>query len=682
MGSKELLNTGIKDFEVKYALLQDLMSDEEITTVRDFISILNNNQSLLGPHRNVWAEVEKQYANEQAKETDMPNTRNNVVVSTIEGMLTQIVDREISCTTQGVGPEDDQFAQTARTGLEWVLRSNKLRKKIEIHERRRLKFGVGWLKVVFDEKYAGGFGLAKIIVPPVDKIYIDSKIKDVTRLQEAEFIAETINFSKAYAREVYGDDKAAAIDYGYNEFRSGIVFQEEYSTPDDQNGWTMVQWWSKCKGELRLQEFSACGVLLYDSFKVGTRTDNQAKAKYKEEGSRSFYKYTDDYPYFLTLKYIQEGHLYGFGDGKLLISLQNLLNELYDKIRIQMRPNLIAVDDQSDIDIDNFDDNSFTPVHYSGARMNGRAPIHSIPWGSVNRDMYELLDRIKAEVQRICRYSDLMTGQGKSADTATEAAIQQQQGNSHINHEKGNIEETLADVAKYCLRLMMEFSKTGKSLLLNNDEKEYGWVDFRSFTDIPAQKPATASFTKKATDRNPGMTPPKYENVEDENGEPVTKNLDLDIYINVGSGLPKNPAFLWSMLEKMSQLAVVDTNEQPPTPKPIVNWSEMRKFVKQFLGFPIVNDDQMKKFAEEFKKIQLENMKKNMTTGAGKGQLPGAAGGAPGGMPPEAMSMGPGPQGMQGGGNQPAMQPETAGLTNDGGGGANPANVGGIRTGG
>lgn len=676
-GSQELENIGSEPKKDKTVIMSEFNTDEEMKLIDNFITVLNHNQGGLGKHYSSWNEVEESYANDQPLEDDMPNTRANVIVSTIEGMLTQIVDREVSCVTQGVGPEDDQFAATARTGLEWIFKNNKLRQKVVTHERRRLKFGVGWFKVVFDENYAGGFGLAKIMTPPINKVYVDNKIKDFTRVEEAEYLAETINLSRSYACEVYGEEKAELIDYGYNEYRSNNVFVEEYQAPDDENGWTMIQWWSKYRGDLRLQEFSACGVLLWDSQKEGGRRDNQKNSKYIH---KPFYKYTNDYPYFLTIKYVKEGELYGFGDGKLLLPLQKLINELYDKMRIQMRPNMIAVDDQSEIELTDFDDNSFSPVYYNGAALGGRPPVHSVPWGSINRDMYELLERIKQEVQRICRYSDLMTGQAKAADTATEAAIQQQQGNSHINHEKGNVEETLSDVGKYCLNLMMEFSKTGKALTVSNDDEnqEYDWVDFRSFANIPAQKPATGSFTKQYTDKNPNAEPPKYEGVTDDTGEPVTKNLDLDLYVSVGSGLPKNPAFLWSMLEKMSQLMVIDTNEKPPVPKPVVNWSEMRKFVKQFLGLPIVNDDQMKKFIEEFKKIQLANMKKGMQTGTGMGQVPGQ-GGAAMGAPPESQVEGPGGPG----GNQPVQQPETAGLTVQPGeeGPSNPANVGGIRTG-
>lgn len=644
----------------------EVMTDEEMTQIDNYLTILSHNESSLSDFFKDWEDIEDKYCNEQPEDEDKPNSRMNVIVSTVEGMVTQIVDKNINCVTQGVGPEDESFANTARTGLNWIFSRNDITDKMEAFVRRRLKFGVAWLKVVFDKEFAGGFGLSKIQVVPNNKVFVDNKVKDVLRLQEAEYIAETINLSKAYAEQVYGYEKAEIIKYGFNEFLFNEAFEENYDVPDCDRQWTLIQWWSRYEGMLRLQEFSSCGVLLYDSHKAGDRKDNQ---KNSSMDRKSIYKYvSDEYPYFLTVKYPKEGFLYGFGDGKLLDPIQNLINELFDKIRIQARPNLIGIDSHSDIDIEDFDDNSFEPRYYNGAKLQNRPFATSVPWGAVNRDMYELLERVRVEMQRIVRYSDLMMGQSKTADTATEAAIQQQQGNSHVDWEKGVVERLLARVGKYCICLMMEFSKTGKSLRIGEDNEEYDWVDFRQFAEIPVQKPATKGFQDQYKDSNPGAPIPKYENVT-EKGKDVTKNLDLDLTISVGSGLPKNPAFLWSMIEKLSQLMVIDTDVQPPVPKPAINFKEMRKFLKDFLGIPIRGDEQMKKFIEEFKKMQLQMMQQKMKQGMGTNMGPNPS------VPGEQAVMGPGGPG----GNQPAEQPETAGLTVAGDESAlnNPAGVGG-----
>jgi hypothetical protein len=586
-----------------------LMTQEELRRVDDYICELNENVGTMYNFHSSWAEIEEAYCNDTAKKENLPNTRMNIMIAAIEGMITQLVDTNISVATKGQGPEDAQFADDARIGLNWAIEHNQMVHKLSLHSRRRLKFGTGIFKVIFDHNEFGGYGLAKIQVPPLNKVFIDSNITDSFRLQEARYIAETINCDYNYAKEVYGKDKASIIDYGPNQYRDNGIFTEE---PDDEYSWVLIQYWTRRNGVLRLQEFTGCGLLLFDSFKGKDRKENQ---KDNEVTEHSYYKYVyDKYPYFITTKYTIEGKLHGFGDGKLLLPLLNMMNELYDKIRIQMRPNLLLVDIHSDINLAACDDNSFEPLTFDGAKTQGRQPVYNVPWGNISSEMYSLIAEILQQSQKIVRFSDLMLGmQSSNADTATQAAIQQQQGNSHIAHEKAILEETLSEVCKYMLGLMIEFTQGGKSMRVGMDEdagsaNEFSWVDFNKMADVPVQIPASKAYRDQWKEKHKKKKLPKYEILE-ENGSPVTKSVEMDISISIGSGLPKNPAFLWSMVEKLSQLMVIDTEAEngQMMPKPAINWKELREFMKNYLGIPIKTDDQMTKFIEEFKKAQAAN---------------------------------------------------------------------------
>ena len=625
----------------KEATREMFMDDDERMYINNCITLLQNTVSLQQDKFARWATIEEYYGNEIDEIEGIPNSKMNIIVSAVEGMVSQLIDKNIQASAKGVGPEDEQFASVIRTGINWIIRNNDTFKKMSTYGRRYCKFGPAWLKVVFEKGYARNFGLSKIMVPPLNCVFIDSNVTDITRIQEACFIAEIVVVDRRYMVETYGEEKASAVDYGQNEFRDNGVFHSDLTPQAMDDSVVTIQWWSKAGGKLRLQEFSACGVLLYDSHKKGDRKSNQ---KGSPISRKSYYEYVDNkYPYFLDVKYPEEGTLYGFGDAWLLLPLQKAINELYDKIRIQMRPNLIAVDKMSEIDISGFDDNSFDPVYYDGAQTQGRNPVTYVPWGTITNDMFQLIEMIHTEAQRVIRFSNTMIGQGQ-AETATEAAIQQQQGNAHIDHEKTKLEHTLADVLKYCVGVMMQLSESGKSLRINKDEDEYDWVDFRQFTKVPVQIPATSSYTSSYLESNPGTKPPKYEALE-ENGKTMTKCIELDLDISVGSGLPKNPAFLWTMIEKLAQLMVIDTDEAEPTPKPAINWMEMRDFMKNILGIPIKDDDQMKKFVETMNKVKAEQMQKLKGTGSLTPNQNIAS--QPGGM----------------GGNQPEEQPATQGLT-------------------
>ncbi|HAK12824.1 MAG TPA: hypothetical protein DCO78_13430, partial [Chitinophagaceae bacterium] len=70
-------------------------------------------------------------------------------------------NQNIAVVCKGEGPEDEKYSNWGRVALDWALRKNKIRQKIAVHERRRAKFGNAWFKIVWDEGFAGGFGLPK-----------------------------------------------------------------------------------------------------------------------------------------------------------------------------------------------------------------------------------------------------------------------------------------------------------------------------------------------------------------------------------------------------------------------------------------------------------------------------------------------------------------------------------------
>lgn len=589
-----------------------VMSEEEMLFINDCIAQLNDNVGMMQNKYTQWETEETAYGSDQELIQGLPNSRMNIINAAIEGEVSQIVNPNQAITCKGVSPEDDEFSEWARISLDWAFLKNKLFKKLKEHERSRNKFGSAWFKVVWNEGFAGGQGLPDIKLPPLNKVFIDSKVTSYLDLQDAEYICETINLSKSYAIATYGESKASLIDYGMNLYRDNGVFQEDLSSMDERH-WTLIQWWSKPDGILRLQEFSACGILLYDSHKEGTRKTQDKNSK---KNPKSYYRYVNNnYPYFFTIKYTKQGDFYGFGDAKLLIPLQNAINEMWDKIRIQMRPDIILIDVNAGIDISTFDDNSFNPYYFDGAKVRN-VPIHSVAWGKLAADVWKFLDSVHQEAQRIIRFSDIMTGQRGNSQTATEAAIQQSQGNSHADTEKPVIESTLADVALYMLALMMEFFKGAKAFRIPGDKVQYEWVDFKKMTEVPALIPATPEYKDSFKAANPGAPTPEWSHVKDEKGNPMTKSVELDIEVSIGSGLPKNKAFLWQMIEKLSQLMSVDTSSGQPVQKPLLDYKELREFIKTYLGIPIQNDDDMEKFMEEFRiKQQQQPNQSNLTAG-------------------------------------------------------------------
>lgn len=563
---------------------EQFMTQDEMRMVDDYMVKINQVKGDMVELYSEWSDIEVAYKGEQPKVDGRPNTRINILNANIEGQIASIIDQNMAVVCRGESPSDENYAEFARIGLDWTFRKNYIKKIIDQHERRRLKFGAGILKVHFNPDAISGYGLTKITCVPLNKVFIDGKIKDPLTVQDAEYIAEAIRMSKSQGEQIYGKEKMSIVELGTYTIEDTTIFADE-ETMDDEDGFTLVQLWCKHEGTLRLIEFSGCGSLLYDSHKTGDRKTNQKKSKYDHS---SYYQFVNDkYPYFFTCLYPIEGQLWGFGDGKLLQPLNDMLNDLYDKIRIAARPSLILFDPSSEVDLENFDEDSFNP---KPANLASGQVVQTVQWGTVNESWWRLLASVHQEAQRVTRFSDLMMGQSSSAGTATEATIQQQQGNSSTDQKKQILEVTLQEMCEYILGIMMDSYTEAKAYRLTEEKDEFVWIDFRDLKNVPIMKPATLDYIKKYRQglRDNGKDDseiPEWEILTNEKtGEPYTKNVDLDIEISIGAGLPKNKAFLWQMIEKLSQMMSVDASGMQ---KPIVSYEELREFIKKFVGLPL-----------------------------------------------------------------------------------------------
>lgn len=552
-------------------LRMDFMTDKERKMVDDYLTKIDQNRGYMQELYARWEKEQEAYSGDQALIDNRPNSRVNIINANIEGQVSALVEQNLAVVCRGEGPSDQQFSDWARVLLDWTFRQNHIKRKLRKHEFRRELFGSAWFKLYFDPDAVKGYGLVKICTPSLNSIHIDMKVSDEEDVQDGEYIGEVMLKSKTWAKEEYGDFLAAQINLGGSDRRT--IFSKERTTDDDNAFW-LIQLWTKTDGILRMIEFSEDGTLLFDSFKEF----DEDKKKFKDtEDPKPFYRY-NQYPYFFTNLYIEEGQLYGFGDGKLLRPLQDMINDLYDQIRRAARPNRIFFDESSEVDLEDLDEDD-GPVPC----LDPNTTIRVVEVGKVNPALWQLVKNIHEEVQRVTRFSELMMGQGGKAQTATESAIQQQQGSQATDHKKLMLQETLVDVAKYALDIMMEKYTEGKAFRIDEDKDEFMWVDARQLNKVPVLKPATEGYIKEYKKSNPEATSDMYQFMQLEDGS--TKSVDLDIEINIGAGLPKNKAFLYQMLQALAGMQVEGRS--------VISWDEFRQFAKDFLGLPLEDDAQM-----------------------------------------------------------------------------------------
>jgi hypothetical protein len=143
---------------------------------------------------------------------------------------------------------------------------------------------------------------------------------------------------------------------------------------------------------------------------------------------------------------------------------------------------------------------------------------------------------------------------------------------------------------EYILALMMEFYTEGKSFRVNQEENEYKWIDFRKMSNVPVKIPASQDFVNSYMESNPLSDIPKWELLTDSKGSPIGKNVDLDIDVSIGAGLPKNKAFITKFIQ---DLAVVQLPDEMGQVRPAVFWKEFRDFMKKYIGLPLKDVDEI-----------------------------------------------------------------------------------------
>jgi len=435
-----------------------------------------------------------------------PGSCTNIVHANIEGQVSLLLEQSIGIMPVPVTPDDAPFARTVQKVLEFVKDKNRLPRKLDLHERRREKYGTGIFRVSFDPDALGGAGLPVIEACNPKYIYVDPGITDVYRTEEAAFIIETVCKTIHWAREQYGDAVADAIVPGYRP-------QFEGEDAGDETYLHMLVW-TKEGGKLRLVEMTGCGLILSDSFR----------------GGREDFYPGGRYPYFFTPLYYREGSIWGKGDVELLIPVQDLINDLDDQIRINARltgnpQRLIETGSGIDLDALTNEAGLNIPTTSVTAVKNLEAP--PLPAYILQRRDTAL----RYESQRITRFSDQMTGAKQAGvTTAAEATVLQQGGQMSIQHKKLLLQETLSEVFAYCLEMIRAYWT--EEVAVRVSEKADEFIFFRG------------SDLRAIPERDGG-----------------TKEAAFDLTVTVGAGLPTNKTAAYQMMRDLYAAGLVTAEE-------------------------------------------------------------------------------------------------------------------------
>ena len=555
----------------------ELMTEEQQKRVDFYLSKYHEGKADLEERMQEWEEIHRAYKGERTDIIDDDDMEKqvavNIMLTQIEGQVSSMQTANITGSYQGVGFSDQKFARTAGIVGDFILKRNNARQIVKKAGRRYLQFGYTVLTTYWDDEALDNFGLPRIECLKPGTVIFDDKIEDIVDdLQRCDYIIHEVGSrSIMWARKKYGDEIADAIQLGNND--PGFEFKDT----DNDESFTYLRVWTRNNEyeNLQLLEISLCGILLSES-----------------DPSEPYYKHIfNRYPFFVAGLYKDESDQYYFGDGRILLSMQKVINKLYDEIILAIKfssQGRTYADPNSKLNPAEFAEADPSKVIYAN---NPHQYIKTERGAGLNEVVFNLLTQLLDKVQEVTRFSALMTGNdpGRSM-TATQAGIQMQQGITGIDDKRADLSKALGDALSYAIGLCMEFWRAAKACRVADNDDQFEWIDVRQFREIPELIPASREYIENFKKNNPNAeTVPEYMQleIEDEDGKrkPATKQLELDISVNIGEGIPNNKIALYNIILQLSQLVLVD--EVTGQPRPLIGFRQFKQMVEDYLNIKI-----------------------------------------------------------------------------------------------
>lgn len=612
--------------------IDDIMTEEEQERASFYAKEYSRQKQLMKNRSDKWLEIEEAYSNERVSDPVFNNNddkRINILQPQIEGQVTAMTNSNISGVYRGVGFSDQKFASTASKIGDFILNQNNIRSHVKKFGRRYVKFGTSVLHVEWDNEALNDTGLPIFTTPKLSTVFVDDKIDDlVMELDKADYIIQEIgkNSLEYLAREFSED---------YLPIIQASKMQDDFEQEDTtENTFMYLKVWTKNneKRELELIEMTEDGIIL--------KRDGK-------DNPKPYYKHTfNRYPFFFATLYDNEQDIYGYGDGDFLLPYQKYIDKLMDIILRATSASSLGrtyFDPQSHLDIYTFTEGDpLKPIPCK----NPNSTIRTERGQGVSDIVFRVLEIILQQVYNTTRFSPLMTGNNTGENmTATQAGIQLQQGQTGIDDKKKDISYSFGKCLGYAIGLCMEKWDSAIALRIADNEEKFEWIDARQLAEIPVMIPSSNEYTNAFKNKNPDAEVPEYMQlskeeefevetdnplldeetgnpiIDEETSEPlketvtkketkyVTKELELDIDVTIGEGIPNNKVALYNIMLQLSQIQLLD--EKTGALRPIVTYNIFKDIVEETLGI-VIKDEEMEQFLQQQQMEQQQMAEQQM----------------------------------------------------------------------
>ena len=593
----------------KEAKRKALMSDKEIKEADMFLDWYRksytdkSNRNLF----NKWEEIEHYWEgdiDDEYADDSEPMSNTNITNSNVEGKVALLCDQNISIQVDPIEPSDRPFCERVHILADFIKEKNKMYRKIDMHERRREKYGTGIFRVLWDFKALDDIGIPEIEAVHPARVFVDPSIIDVYKIQEAKYIIEVCNKSLYSARLKYGDNVADAIIPNLDPI------SQSFKTNYEEEQYLHLFVWSRYKDKknnlmLRLVEMTGCGVILSDTKKKLKEIVDKEEAD--DEEIRLFPN--DKYPYFFTPDMYRENSIWGKGSAELVIPISDQIDEIDNQIlnnaRLTGNP-IRFVENSSGIDCDKVTNEPGLVVPTNNINGSKWETPPQMPTYILNKRS-ELINLDRAIVTR---FNDQMIGnKQKGVDTATESLALQNAGNSMIEHKKGLLQETLSEVYEYAIELALLNWNTEMTFRITGDNGEKTFENFNpsDLNNVPLLIKSNTEYINKYKEEHKDAVPSDYEYMQVDN---ETRKVKYDLQVTVGAGMPNNKAFRYNLV-KESYIARAITKR------------EYRKYLIDNLGLNVPEIPESIAEQQELQIFSEDTIKKMQSSMNRSGDIPG-----------------------------------------------------------
>jgi len=561
-------------------------------------------------YKELWDYLQKLYECRRdpvADDEDFPNSFIALITPTVEGQVASMLESQIDFSHVTNNPGHKAFMPQFDAASEYYRKKCRFKEHMKDLARYYDLLGNCYLTISWEESISNNKtkpnGYPRISVPPILSVLVDGRIKDAKDLQYAEYIIQEVGYVPiSYILEEYGEKYADAATLGFNR----IEGENSDESIDDADSVMLLRYWTRDRKThaLHLIEMDVSGII------------------YRESDGDPYYKHVDnEYPFTIARMMPQLGKFYGFGDGNLLLGLQEKVNNLADELELAARfsaQSKLAIDPAGEVDPGEINSNPADFIPCKDPTQN----IQVLQMGGINAVVPNFIELCLREAQRIVRFHDIMTGsQTGSSATATQINSQMVQGSVGIKDKKSDIAEVMKWADMYALKLCMQYWDKPFWASLGKNSSEY--VDIQGIMSVPATVPLTgATLDRALEDQSAGMDIgkiPSFETAVDEQGETVYTEIDFDTEVIIGDAMPRGKTDMYNILTNLAGIMSIDANG---VQKPIISYDVLVSALEDILGMKLKSEqEEMGEMKQQMQQIIPQTLNgQNPVSGNGQVQ--------------------------------------------------------------